>query len=112
MKLKQVIINEKMAYLLGVSIVVLKVLQKIKDLGRRGNLHDTVKPISLMQYLVRLVTPPHGLVLDPFMGSGTTGIACVTQGFKFIGIEKEKEYYEIAKNRILYHSTGDRSTNL
>ena len=100
MKLKQVIINEKMAYLLGVSIVVLKVLQKIKDLGRKGNLHTTVKPIKLMEYLVKLVTPPNGIVLDPFMGSGTTGIACKRNGFKFIGIEKEREYYDIAERRI------------
>jgi len=53
-----------------------------------------------MQYLVRLVTPPNGTVLDPFMGSGTTGIAAKREGFSFIGIEREPEYLEIAKARI------------
>jgi site-specific DNA-methyltransferase (adenine-specific) len=53
-----------------------------------------------MEYLVKLVTPPKGTVLDPFMGSGTTGIACKKQGFNFIGIEKEPEYMKIAQARI------------
>jgi site-specific DNA-methyltransferase (adenine-specific) len=53
-----------------------------------------------MEYLVRLVTPKGGIVLDPFMGSGTTGIACKNLGFVFVGIEKEKEYFDIAKARI------------
>jgi len=53
-----------------------------------------------MQYLVRLVTPVGGTVLDPFMGSGSTGKACVLEGFDFIGIEKNEEYCEIAKARI------------
>jgi len=66
----------------------------------RGNDHATVKPLKLMQYLVKLVTPPKGTVLDPFMGSGTTGIACKLEGFKFIGIEKESDYIKIAKARI------------
>lgn len=65
------------------------------------NNHPTVKPVKLMQYLVRLVTPKGGTVLDPFMGSGTTGIACKLEGFKFIGIEREAEYIEIAKARII-----------
>lgn len=65
-----------------------------------GNNHPTVKPIKLMTYLCRLITPPNGTVLDPFMGSGSTGIAAGDEGFKFIGIEKEKEYFEIAKQRI------------
>lgn len=64
------------------------------------NNHPTVKPIALMQYLVRLVTPPNGTVLDPFMGSGTTGIAAKREGFSFIGIEREPEYVEIARARI------------
>jgi len=64
------------------------------------NSHPTVKPVALMQYLVRLVTPPQGTVLDPFMGSGTTGIAAKREGFSFIGIEREPEYVEIAKARI------------
>ena len=64
------------------------------------NIHPTVKPIELMKYLCRLVTPKDGIVLDPFMGSGSTGMAAKDEGFEFIGIEKEKEYFEIAENRI------------
>jgi site-specific DNA-methyltransferase (adenine-specific) len=66
----------------------------------RANHHPTVKPIALMRYLCKLVTPPNGIVLDPFMGSGTTGIAAKLEGFSFIGIEKEKEYFDIAEARI------------
>jgi len=64
------------------------------------NNHPTVKPVKLMRYLVKLVTPPKGTVLDPFMGSGTTGIACKLEGFKFIGIELEEDYVKIAEARI------------
>lgn len=62
--------------------------------------HPTVKPIALMRYLCRLVTPPGGLVLDPFCGSGTTGIACVQEGFNFLGIERDASYCETARQRI------------
>ena len=65
-----------------------------------GNNHPTVKPTELMRYLCRLVTPPGGVVLDPFMGSGSTGKAAVLEGFKFIGIEREAEYLEIARQRV------------
>lgn len=65
-----------------------------------ANHHPTVKPIKLMEYLVRMVTPPGGIVLDPFMGSGTTGCAAVKLGRQFIGIEREQEYIEIARCRI------------
>ena len=65
-----------------------------------NNTHPTVKPVELMKYLVRLVTPKNGLVLDPFMGSGSTGMAAREEDLQFIGIEKEEEYYEIAKARI------------
>jgi len=64
------------------------------------NNHPTVKPTKLMQYLVRLVTPKDGICLDPFMGSGSTGKACVAEGFDFIGIELDEQYCEIAKARI------------
>jgi len=64
------------------------------------NHHPTVKPTSLMQYLVRLVTPKDGVVLDPFMGSGSTGKACVYEGFNFIGIDQDLDYVNIAKARI------------
>lgn len=67
---------------------------------RRANVHPTVKPISLMRYLVRLVTPPGGTVLDPFTGSGTTGMACAHEGFDFIGCELSPEYAAIAETRI------------
>jgi site-specific DNA-methyltransferase (adenine-specific) len=68
----------------------------------RQNVHPTVKPTDLMAYLIRLVTPKGGTVLDPFMGSGSTGKACMREGMDFIGIEREEEYYEIAKARISY----------
>jgi site-specific DNA-methyltransferase (adenine-specific) len=68
----------------------------------RANHHPTVKPTTLMQYLVRLVTPPNGTVLDPFMGSGSTGKACAYEGFDFIGIDQSAEYVAIAKARIDY----------
>jgi len=65
-----------------------------------GNIHPTVKPTDLMRYLCRLVTPPGGVVLDPFMGSGSTGKAAMLEGFRFIGIERDAQYLEIAKARI------------
>jgi site-specific DNA-methyltransferase (adenine-specific) len=68
----------------------------------KKNFHPTVKPIALMEYLVRLITPPNGVVLDPFMGSGTTGIAALRLGFEFIGIELSEEYVEIATARIAH----------
>ena len=66
------------------------------------NFHPTVKPIDLMRYLVRLITPPNGTVLDPFMGSGSTGKAAILEGFDFIGIEQDKEYVKIARARIKF----------
>jgi len=66
----------------------------------RANHHPTVKPHDLMRYLCRLVTPPGGTVLDPFMGSGSTGKAAVREGFGFIGIERDPEYFEIAVRRV------------
>ncbi len=71
-----------------------------KTQTKRKNNHPTVKPTDLMRYLCRLITPPGGTVLDPFMGSGSTGKACVKESFNFIGIEREEEYFEIAKARI------------
>ena len=64
------------------------------------NNHPTVKPVSLMAYLVRLITPPNGVVLDPYMGSGSTGIATLLEGFNFIGMEMDEEYFKIAEARI------------
>jgi hypothetical protein len=65
-----------------------------------GNMHPTVKPTELMRYLCRLVTPPGGVVLDPFMGSGSTGKAAALEGFRFIGIERDPDYLAIAQQRI------------
>lgn len=67
------------------------------------NGHPTVKPINLMRYLCRLITPPGGIVLDPFMGSGTTGVAALKEGFDFLGTEREFEYLTIANARIIHH---------
>jgi site-specific DNA-methyltransferase (adenine-specific) len=67
----------------------------------RKNTHPTVKPTALMAYLCRLITPKGGVVLDPYMGSGSTGKAAVREGFSFVGIELDSEYYEIAKARVV-----------
>lgn len=74
-----------------------------KDRGE-GNIHPTVKPTDLMAYLCRLVTPPGGVVLDPFMGSGSTGKAAVREGFRFIGIEMDADYLAIAEARIAHEA--------
>ena len=78
-----------------------------KDRGE-GNSHPTVKPVKLMEYLIKMVTPKSGIVLDPFMGSGSTGVACVNLGREFIGIEKEQQYLQIAEARI---NDKDSATN-
>ena len=65
-----------------------------------ANIHPTVKPIKLMKYLCRLITPKGGTILDPFMGSGSTGMAAKEENFDFVGIEKEEEYFNIASARI------------
>jgi len=70
--------------------------------GVAKNHHPTVKPVDLMLYLIRLVTPKGGITLDPFMGSGSSGKAAVRGGFDFIGIEREDEYFKIAEARIEY----------
>lgn len=68
--------------------------------GRERTAHPTQKPVDLMRWLCRLVTPPNGIVLDPFTGSGTTGVAALREGFRFVGIEREAQYVEIARARI------------
>lgn len=72
--------------------------------GKRANTHPTVKPIALMRYLVRLVTPPGGVVLDPFCGSGSTLCAAVLEGFEPLGIDITPEYIEIARARLAHYS--------
>ena len=73
---------------------------KHNKVSMRLNTHPTVKPVELMKYLCRLVTPKGGTVLDPFMGSGSTGMAAKDEGFDFIGIEKDEEYFKICESRI------------
>ena len=78
-----------------------KASKKDREEGLDGrNTHPTVKPTELMRYLCRLVTPPNGVVLDPFMGSGSTGKAAMLEGFRFVGIDMTEEYIGIAKARI------------
>ena len=73
---------------------------KASKSDRGDNHHPTVKPTELMAYLCGLVTPPNGIVLDPFMGSGSTGKAAIREGFQFIGIERDADYVQIARQRI------------
>lgn len=68
----------------------------------RANGHPTVKPVALMRWLCRLVTPPGGVVLDPFMGSGTCGMAAAAEGFGYIGVELDADYFTIANARVRY----------
>lgn len=75
------------------------------------NTHKTVKPLDLMRWLVRLGTPPNGVVLDPFLGSGTTAMACYLEGFRCVGIEQSEEYIEIAKRRV-EHAEGLRTKSM
>lgn len=80
-----------------------KANRRDRDDGLDGhNDHPTCKPTSLMRYLCRLVTPPNGLILDPFTGSGTTGKASMLEGFRFVGIEIDHEYCDIARKRIAH----------
>lgn len=73
---------------------------KASKADRAGSKHPTVKPVALMQWLARLITPPGGMVLDPFAGSGTTGAACAAEGFNCVMIEREAEYIEDIKRRM------------
>jgi site-specific DNA-methyltransferase (adenine-specific) len=70
-----------------------------EELENKNN-HSTVKPLKLMSYLVRLITPKGGTILDPYMGSGSTGIGAKLEGFDFIGIENNEEYFKIANKRL------------
>lgn len=79
-----------------------KVSKKERNLGLEEgkNRHPTIKPINLMAYLCRLITPPNGTVLDPFMGSGSTGIAARLEGFNFVGMEMDEDYFKVAETRV------------
>ena len=96
--------NGSMELARGASNVALQMLLRTKNAdawSQATNFHSTVKPIELMRYLCKLTkTPTGGVVLDPFMGSGTTGMAAVLEGRDFIGIEREPEYFAIAEKRI------------
>lgn len=95
--------NEKTESALGVEAVVLRTLQVIsveESWKPMTNVHSTVKPIALMEYLVTLASREGATILDPFMGSGTTGIACKKLNRNFIGIELDEQYFEIAQKRI------------
>lgn len=105
-KLQQIITSENQAGLVrGVNLVALQMLSviSVKENWRQtSNTHSTVKPTDLMQYLCRLVTPPDGIILDPYAGSGSTGKAALLECFRFIGFEREAEYCKIANARIAF----------
>jgi hypothetical protein len=92
--------SEEPAALLGTAARFFYCAKASRSDRGDGNNHPTVKPTDLMRYLCRLVTPPGGTVLDPFMGSGSTGKAAALEGFHFLGIEREAQYLDIARARI------------
>jgi DNA modification methylase len=99
-----------MCYVPGKGVIFIHgLMEALKDLGyeSNGNNHPTVKPIELMKYLIKLVTPPGGTVLDPFNGSGSTGCAAVELGHTYIGCELDPAYVEIARKRIEAWNTPD-----
>lgn len=75
----------------------------------RRNIHPTVKSVALMRWLLRLITPPGGLVLDLFTGSGTTGIAAMCEGARFVGVEQSAEFARIARARIAFAAANPRA---
>jgi len=95
-----VVLDEEAAAMLGEPSRFFYVAKATGDERGAGNTHPTVKPQALMRMLVRLVTPPSGLVLDPFCGSGSTLVAASLEGFSAVGIEREPEYAAIARGRI------------
>jgi len=92
-------INESMALALGVKDVVSGMQLKI-NVKEGSNIHSTVKPIALMEYLIKMVTPKGGIVLDPFAGSGSTLVAAKQNGYEYIGIEMTEEYIQIIEARL------------
>ena len=87
---------------------IAEVIHNGKGVTKHNNFHPTVKPIKLMSYLITLTTQENDVVLDPFMGSGTTAISSILLNRKFIGFEREKEYFDIANARISYYSRQKR----
>lgn len=96
--------SDESTELLGAAAIFFYCAKASKKDRGEGNTHPTVKPTDLMAYLCRLVTPPGGVVLDPFMGSGSTGKAAVREGFRFVGIEMDAEYLAIAEARIAHEA--------
>ena len=78
--------------------------------SRKQNFHPTVKPLALMRYLIKLVTPPNGIVLDPFLGSGTTAVAATLEGFDWIGCEMTEDYWPIIEARVEWAQTETGKT--
>lgn len=99
-KFQPTITNDQMATAISAKLALSNALLEIRNAGKLGNIHSTVKSTKLMEYLITLVTPPGATVLDPFMGSGSTGKAAKKLGFGFIGIEQSEEYLTIAERRI------------
>jgi len=91
---------------------IAKVSKKERNLGceelEKGNNHSTVKPIKLMMYLIKLITPKNGVVMDCFMGSGSTGVGAALAGFNFIGMEQDIEYFNIAESRITHYKEYEK----
>ena len=85
---------------------VAKASRSERNKGLERNIHPTVKPVDLMRYLIRLVTPKGGTVLDPFLGSGTTAVAAIEEGAAWIGCEREPEYLDIIKARVAAAQPG------
>jgi DNA modification methylase len=107
----KIITKNLMEYILGANPAVLETQLKIK--ASVGNFHSTVKPIKLMSYLITMTTRPGDVVLDPFMGSGSTGCAAVLLRREFIGVEMDEGYMEISKKRIDYwNGKVDKKTDL
>jgi hypothetical protein len=92
-------ISDQMASVLG-AVPVASEMQLRVSVEDATSTHPTVKPISLMSWLIKLVTPPEGIVCDPFTGSGSTGVAAILDGFNFIGVERENEYTCFAEARL------------
>jgi DNA modification methylase len=93
------ILQNKDGYFQNVNLVELKEVWTLSVKENKCS-HPTLKPINLMAYLCRLITPEGGIVLDPFMGSGSTGVAAQLEGFRFVGMEMDPEYFKIAEARI------------
>lgn len=104
-----VLLDEEAAAMLGEPSRFFYTAKASRKERGEGNTHPTVKPQALMRWLVRMVTPPGGLVLDPFNGSGSTGVASIAEGFRYIGCEREAEYVEISRNRLSDAEESQRS---